>query len=98
MQKEDVEFLETLDLVHKGKLKGFTRGTDSLWRYQERICMPAKGSLRKNISEEAHKTTFSIHPTITKMYHDLKKMFWWPRMKTDVAKIVGKCLVCQKVR
>ncbi|XP_072062330.1 uncharacterized protein [Arachis hypogaea] len=28
----------------------------------------------------------------TKMYYDLKKMFWWPGMKNDVATIVAKCV------
>ena len=60
--------------------------------------MLAKRSLRKNILEEAHKSNFAIHPGMTKMYDDLKKMFWWPRMKADVAEMVGKCLVCHKVK
>ena len=58
----------------------------------------AKEGLRKSILEEAHKSNFAIHLGMTKMYHDLKRMFWWPRMKTDKADLVGKCLVCQKVR
>ncbi|XP_072066945.1 uncharacterized protein [Arachis hypogaea] len=33
----------------------------------------------------------------TKMYSDLKKMFWWPGIKNDVATVVSKCLTCQKV-
>ncbi|XP_072066826.1 uncharacterized protein [Arachis hypogaea] len=32
------------------------------------------------------------------MYYDLKKMFWWPGMKGDVAIVVSKCLTCQKVK
>ncbi|XP_072084548.1 uncharacterized protein [Arachis hypogaea] len=32
------------------------------------------------------------------MYYDLKKMFWWPRMKGDVAIVVSNCLTCQKVK
>lgn len=30
------------------------------------------------------------------MYHDLKKMFWWPCVKKDVAEFVYSCLACQK--
>ncbi|KAA3483699.1 Transposon Ty3-I Gag-Pol polyprotein [Gossypium australe] len=25
--------------------------------------------------------TYSVHPESVKMYRDLKKLFWWPRMK-----------------
>ncbi|XP_072076627.1 uncharacterized protein [Arachis hypogaea] len=32
------------------------------------------------------------------MYHDLKRMFWWPGIKSDVATLVSKCLTCQKVK
>ncbi|XP_025616945.1 uncharacterized protein [Arachis hypogaea] len=35
---------------------------------------------------------------IMKMYYDLKKMFWWPRMKVDAATVVSKCLTCQRVK
>ena len=60
--------------------------------------MPEEGDLRKRILEEAHKSKFTIHPDINKMYQDLKEMFWWPGMKTDVANPVSKCLVCQRVK
>ncbi|XP_072060361.1 uncharacterized protein [Arachis hypogaea] len=32
------------------------------------------------------------------MYHDLKVIFWWLRMKGDIASYVFKCLTCQKVK
>ncbi|GAU37549.1 hypothetical protein TSUD_369970 [Trifolium subterraneum] len=30
------------------------------------------------------------------MYQDFKKLFWWPRMKKEIAGYVYACLVCQK--
>jgi hypothetical protein len=32
------------------------------------------------------------------MYQDLKKMFWWPGMKKDIALFVAKCLACQRIK
>ncbi|GJR93422.1 putative reverse transcriptase domain-containing protein [Tanacetum coccineum] len=32
-----------------------------------------------------------------KMYHDLKKLYWWPNMKAIIAEYVGKCLTCFRV-
>ncbi|GKF16610.1 putative reverse transcriptase domain-containing protein [Tanacetum coccineum] len=33
-----------------------------------------------------------------KMYQDLKKLYWWPNMKADIATYVNKCLTCLKVK
>lgn len=52
--------------------------------------------LKKSILEEAHRSGLSIHPGATKMYQDLKRLFWWAGMKKDVAKFVYSCLTCQK--
>ncbi|GJR32365.1 putative reverse transcriptase domain-containing protein [Tanacetum coccineum] len=32
------------------------------------------------------------------MYQDLKKMYWWPNMKAEIATYVSKCLTCAKVK
>src|SRR3954454_17017305 len=48
--------------------------------------------------KEAHDSQLSIHPGSTKMYQDLKKSFWWTRMKWDVARFVSQCDVCRRVK
>ncbi|GJR32486.1 putative reverse transcriptase domain-containing protein [Tanacetum coccineum] len=47
---------------------------------------------------ESHKSKYSIHPSSDKMYQDLKKLYWWPNMKTIIAEYVGKCLTCSRVK
>nr|GEY61936.1 reverse transcriptase domain-containing protein [Tanacetum cinerariifolium] len=32
------------------------------------------------------------------MYQDMKKLYWWPNMKSDIATYVSKCLTCSKVK
>ncbi|GJU10415.1 putative reverse transcriptase domain-containing protein [Tanacetum coccineum] len=46
-----------------------------------RIWLPLFGGLRDLIMLESHKSKYSIHPGSDKMYHDLKKLYWWPNMK-----------------
>ena len=48
--------------------------------------------------EEAHRSRFSIHPRATKMYLDLKRDYWWPCMKRDVAWFVERCLNYHRVK
>ena len=82
-----------VQLVQSGKLTGFTPDKEGVWRFQKRVCVPKESDLRKMILEEAHRSEFTIHHDINKMYQDLKKMFWWPGMKVDAARLVNKCLV-----
>nr|GFC44326.1 reverse transcriptase domain-containing protein [Tanacetum cinerariifolium] len=32
------------------------------------------------------------------MYQDLKKLYWWPNIKAEIATYVRKCLTCAKVK
>ncbi|GJX39301.1 putative reverse transcriptase domain-containing protein [Tanacetum coccineum] len=32
------------------------------------------------------------------MYQDLKKLYWWPNMKAEIATYVRKCMTCAKVK
>ncbi|GKE23887.1 putative reverse transcriptase domain-containing protein [Tanacetum coccineum] len=63
-----------------------------------RSWLPYYGDLRTVIMHESHKSKYSIHPGSDKMYHDMKKLYWWPNMKADFATYVSKCLTCAKVK
>ena len=65
--------------------------------FEDRIVVP-KGDPRKVIMNEAHNSLLSIHPGSTKMYHDLKKSYWWTRMKREIAQFVNECDVYRRVK
>ncbi|WMV42498.1 hypothetical protein MTR67_035883 [Solanum verrucosum] len=54
--------------------------------------------LQERIMEEAHSFRESIHPGSTKMYHDLREVYWWNSMKKGIAEFVDKCPNCQQVK
>nr|GEW97675.1 putative reverse transcriptase domain-containing protein [Tanacetum cinerariifolium] len=54
------------------------------------------GDLRALIMHESHNLKYSIHPRSDKMYQDLKKLYWWPNMKAEIATYMSKCLTCTK--
>ncbi|WMV18771.1 hypothetical protein MTR67_012156, partial [Solanum verrucosum] len=71
---------------------------DGVLRYQGRLCVPRVDKLQERIIEEAHSSRYSIHLGSTKMYHDLRDVYWWSSMKKGIAEFVAKCLNCQQVR
>lgn len=56
------------------------------------------GDTRKMLIDEAHKSKSSVHQGSTKMYLDLKTMYWWTTMKTDIAKYINNGLMCSLVK
>nr|GFA85208.1 putative reverse transcriptase domain-containing protein [Tanacetum cinerariifolium] len=60
--------------------------------------LPCYGDLRSVILYESHKSKYSVHPDFDKMYHDMKKLYWWPNMKANIATYVSKCLTYARVK
>jgi hypothetical protein len=65
----------------------------TLW-FKERLVVPKKEALKKNVLDEAHRARYSIHYGSTKMYHELRHQFWWTRMKREAAHYVSVCNTC----
>jgi hypothetical protein len=95
-QKRDLSLVNRLALINQGKETDFKVDGSGIIRFRERVCVPDIPELKRKILEEGHRSGLSIHPGATKMYQDLKKLFWWPSMKKDVAEFVYACLICQK--
>jgi hypothetical protein len=68
-----------------------------LW-FKDRLVVLKDFELRRKIMDEPHRSWYSIHPGTNKMYQDLKKKFWWTRMKWEIAKYVSECDTCRGVK
>ncbi|GKC17978.1 putative reverse transcriptase domain-containing protein [Tanacetum coccineum] len=82
----------------RGMIKNLEPRTDEMLCLKNRSWIPCFGDLRALIMHESHKSKYSIHPGSDKMYQDLKKLYWWPNMKAEIATYVSKCMTCAKVK
>ena len=97
-QELDPSLFKIKKEVLEGKRTDFEVSVDEVLGFKGRLCVPTYEELKQQIMHEAHNTPYSVHPGTTKMYQDLKGLFWWPGMKRDVVKYVEKYLTCQIIR
>jgi hypothetical protein len=72
-------------------------GKGILW-FESRLVVPKNKDLKRKILDEAHLSKFSMHPESPKLYHDLKPLYWWTRMKREIAQYVSECDTCQRIK
>ncbi|KAL4017062.1 hypothetical protein IC575_024736 [Cucumis melo] len=60
-------------------------------------CVFKTNALRRSF-DRGSQFPFTMHPGSTKMYQDLRSVYWWRGMKREVADFVSRCLVCQQVK
>ncbi|KAK5785212.1 hypothetical protein PVK06_039771 [Gossypium arboreum] len=97
-QKNDQDLLAKRKQCEADTGSDFKIGSDGCVMFKNRICVPKNDELIQKILHEAHNGCLAVHPGSTKMYNDLKKMYWWSGMKRDISEFVSKCLVCQQVK
>ena len=97
-QLEDPYLTSMRKKVEKGEQLDFSIRDDGALVIGSRLCVPATKELRRQILEEAHSSTYAMHPGSTKMYRTLKEYYWWSGMKREVAEYVSKCFICQQVK
>nr|GFB24300.1 reverse transcriptase domain-containing protein [Tanacetum cinerariifolium] len=56
------------------------------------------GMIRMDIPKERLEPRADGNLCSKKMYQDMKKLYWWPNMKADIATYISKCLMCAKVK
>jgi hypothetical protein len=74
-QVGDAKIQEIKDLITEGRGPEFTEDEQGTIWFKDRICVPEIDSLRETILKDAHDSDYSIHPSSTKMYQDLKQKY-----------------------
>jgi hypothetical protein len=76
------------------KYKCIQEDPKGILRFNGCMVVPKNPQLRKQIMDEAHLSKFAMHPGSINMYQDLKRNFWWTRMRREIAKYVSECHIC----
>ncbi|XP_070005497.1 uncharacterized protein [Nicotiana sylvestris] len=98
-QYNDPLLVQLMEGIHKPRTTSFSFGNNNgTLRCQGRLRIPDSDSLQERILAKAHTSRYSVYLGSTKMYHDLKEVYWWNNMKRDVADFVAKCPNCQQVK
>jgi hypothetical protein len=97
-QLEDAKLKEIRQLIQDNKTSDFSEDSQGTLWLGKRICVPNQKPIKESILREAHDSAYSIHPSSTKMYKDLKTRYWWYGMKRDIAEYVSLCDTCQRVK
>ena len=98
IQLEDENLKREMKKIQQGELTKFALRSDGILILRNRICVPRDEETRRLILEEAHSSSYAMHPGSTKMYKTIKESYSWAGMKKDIAEYVSKCLVCQQVK
>ena len=98
-QVQDAELVSIRGRVQLGTAdEGWAIHTDGSLRYRGRVVVPQSTDLREEILKEFHCSRFAVYPSGTKMYHDLRRQYYWSGMKRQVGDFFRRCLTCQQVK
>ncbi len=76
----------------------FVKKKDGILYHEDQLYMLNMEGLRQQLLQEARSSRFSIHPGVSKTYHDLRTLFCWSGLKWDVARHVAKCFTWKMVK
>ena len=88
-QGQDMEIVSTRDRVQSSTSdEGWSVHVDGNLRYRGWVVIPHLTDLREVILRDFHCSRFSVHPSGTKMYQDLRLQYYWSEMKRHVGDFV----------
>ncbi|KAL0544046.1 hypothetical protein IC582_019157 [Cucumis melo] len=97
-QLDDARLRKLAEEVRQNQRLNYSLRGDGALMKCDRLCVPSDQTIKDQILEEAHSSAYAMHPGSTKVYRTLKKHYWWPGIKREIADYVAKCLICQQVK
>ena len=98
-QGQDIEFVSIRNRVQSSTSdEGWVIHIEGSLQYRGWVVVPQLTDLREEILREFHYSRFAVHPGGTKMYHDLRRQYYWSGMKRHVGDFIRRCLTCHQVK
>ena len=66
--------------------------------YKNKLYVPNIPEAKLLILNKVHKSPYSGHPRYQNMITMLRKEYFWPNMKNEVAEFLARCIECQQVK
>ena len=100
--EKDEKYQELMQKIYEGSESNednrFKSSKNGLLLCKNRLYVPNSTELKVVIFDEVHKKPYSGHPGYQKTVTMLRKNFYWPKMKGEVAEYLARCLECQLVK
>jgi hypothetical protein len=92
-QRTDIGMFYIQRRLELGEAKCFREDADGVLWFKDLLVVPIDLELRCKVMDQSHCSRYSINPGM-----NLKKNFWWTRMKREIAKYVAECDICWRVK
>eukprot|EP00253_Pinus_taeda_P013617 PITA_13617 len=71
---------------------------DGMIHFKQRLYVPSQDKIKNLIMDEFHVSHYAGHPGYQKMITAIRKEYFWPGMKKDIAEYLARCLECQQIK
>ena len=95
-QVQDTILLDLKASVHNQRVLAFEQVGDGVLNYQGILCGDRVDGIQERILEEVHSSRYSIHSGSTKMYCDLREVYFWECMKKYIAEFLPSAQIVSK--
>ena len=97
--KQDESYQKLQITVKEGPteslIKGYSLNENEFLLFKDKLYVPNVPKVKLLVLDEVHKTPYSGHPGYQKPVTMLRKKYFWPNMKYEVAEYIARCLECQ---
>jgi hypothetical protein len=97
-QRTDVGMSYIQRTLELGEAQYFRQDVNRVLWFNHCLVVMKDFKFHRKIMDEAHRSQYSIHLGTNKMYQNLKKNFWWTRMKREITKYMAECDTYRRVK